>query len=105
MHTEEVEPLFLNNKVAFEDINLKCSWKSDAFEAYVLSTNAAHKGVSYFQSLVHIPKLYYLDLGLLKLLMFVGNNKWPNYIYLIFVQHWCILMLVFWLYILLWAWS
>ena len=52
MHTEEVEPLFLNNKVAFEDINLKCSWKSDAFEAYVLSTNAAHKGVSYFQSFV-----------------------------------------------------
>ena len=41
-----------NNNVAFEDIRLQGSWKSDAIYTYLQSTNASHKVASSFQTLL-----------------------------------------------------
>ena len=41
-----------NNNVAFEDIRLQGSWKSDAIYTYLQSTNAPHKVASSFQTLL-----------------------------------------------------
>ena len=41
-----------NNNVAFEDIRLQGSWKSDAIYTYLQSANAPHKVASSFQTLL-----------------------------------------------------
>ena len=42
-----------NNNVAFQDIRLQGSWKSDAIYKYFQSTNASHKVAESFQTLLH----------------------------------------------------
>ena len=42
-----------NNNVAFQDIRLQGSWKSDAIYTYLQSTNASHKVAQSFQTLLH----------------------------------------------------
>ena len=41
-----------NNNVAFEDIRLQGSWKSNAIYTYLQTTNAAQKVASSFQTLL-----------------------------------------------------